>query len=142
VIRIPCLALVDADPHGLDILSVYKYGTQKMKHEGETLESPNLKWIGLRFHDIASFGLGHDALIPFTKHDHRKVIAMLKRPKEILPNRWRRELSAMIHVRRKAELELLSDVRLEKIPGLSTESDSALCRFVANKIWSRVKYSQ
>jgi DNA topoisomerase VI subunit A len=54
VIRIPSLALMDADPHGLDILLVYKFGSQGLRHEGHMLESPNLKWLGLRFREIAS----------------------------------------------------------------------------------------
>jgi len=128
---IPCLALMDADPHGLDILSVYKYGSQKLKHEGETLESPKLKWIGLRFREIDSLGLDIDALLPFTKYDHQKAVAMLKRSNEVLPNRWRRELSAMLHIRRKAELELLADVT-----GYGT--DSPLCCYLADKIWKKV----
>ncbi len=53
IIRVPILALVDADPYGIDILSVYKYGSQRMSHENERLVAPNVRWLGLFGSEIA-----------------------------------------------------------------------------------------
>ena len=50
---------MDADPHGLDILSIYKYGSRLLKHEGESLESPKLKWIGLSFKETMTYDCIH-----------------------------------------------------------------------------------
>lgn len=47
VISIPILGLVDCDAFGADILSVYKYGSQAMKHENAKLAAPRVKWLGL-----------------------------------------------------------------------------------------------
>jgi meiotic recombination protein SPO11 len=52
VYSIPVVALVDADPHGLDILSTYKFGSHTMMHENELLVAPRLEWIGVKRSDI------------------------------------------------------------------------------------------
>lgn len=81
--------LVDADPHGMDILSVYRFGSQRMKHEAESLVSPKLRWIGLRASELTSFvsnsvlirfcshsprfGIDRSKLIPLSEQDHKKV---------------------------------------------------------------------
>jgi meiotic recombination protein SPO11 len=41
------LGIVDADPYGLDILSVYKYGSKRMQHENDKLAATRIKWLGL-----------------------------------------------------------------------------------------------
>ena len=41
------IALVDADAYGLDIVSVYKYGSASMRHENEGLAAQRLEWIGV-----------------------------------------------------------------------------------------------
>lgn len=45
--RIPILGLVDGDPYGLDILSVYKYGSRAMEHEEGKLAAPRVKYLGV-----------------------------------------------------------------------------------------------
>ena len=44
---VPILGIVDADPYGLDILSVYKYGSKSMRHENDKLAATRIKWLGL-----------------------------------------------------------------------------------------------
>jgi meiotic recombination protein SPO11 len=51
--RIPILGLVDGDPYGLDILSVYKYGSRGMAHEGAKLEAPRVKYLGVFASELA-----------------------------------------------------------------------------------------
>ena len=41
------MALVDGDPYGLDILSVYKYGSKSMQHENDKLAARRIKWLGI-----------------------------------------------------------------------------------------------
>lgn len=41
------MALVDGDPYGLDILSVYKYGSRAMQHENDKLAARRIKWLGI-----------------------------------------------------------------------------------------------
>ncbi len=49
--RVPFFGLVDADPFGLDILSVYMNGSQKSRmtteHDGLAL-GDRIKWLGVK----------------------------------------------------------------------------------------------
>lgn len=49
---IPILALVDADAHGLEIVTTYKFGSRAMMHENESLVAPRLEWIGVKHDDL------------------------------------------------------------------------------------------
>ncbi|KAJ6625886.1 Spo11/DNA topoisomerase VI subunit A [Mycena sp. CBHHK59/15] len=104
--RIPILGLVDGDPYGLDILSVYKYGSRGMQHEGAKLAAGRVKYLGVFASELASYGVDRDALLPISKADEKKALAMLSRLTP-LPSKWRRELSRILHSRRKAEIEVL-----------------------------------
>ncbi|KAI6000469.1 hypothetical protein EDD15DRAFT_1752840 [Pisolithus albus] len=50
-------------------------------------------------------------LIPITKHDERKARKMLCRPPENMPVEWRHALMHILKIRRKAEIEILSNAR-------------------------------
>ena len=41
------MALVDGDPHGIEILSVYKFGSRNLRHESEKLAASRLQWLGI-----------------------------------------------------------------------------------------------
>lgn len=51
---IPILALVDGDAYGIDILSVYKYGSARMNHENEHLAAARVEWIGIWATELAA----------------------------------------------------------------------------------------
>ena len=50
------LALVDADAYGLDIVSVYKYGSMQLQHENETLVAERVEWIGVSAMEALRYG--------------------------------------------------------------------------------------
>ncbi|KAI0371147.1 DNA topoisomerase IV, alpha subunit [Pilatotrama ljubarskyi] len=106
---IPILALVDGDAYGIDILSVYKYGSTSMRHEREHLAAVRVQWLGLWSSELAALGIQRDALIPITMYDEKKARSLLKR--EGIPDQWRKELQHMLFTRRKAEIEVLGAAR-------------------------------
>ncbi|KAK7005771.1 Spo11/DNA topoisomerase VI subunit A [Favolaschia claudopus] len=149
--RIPLLGLVDGDPYGIDILSVYKFGSRAMAHETDKLAAPRVKYLGVLASELASYGVDRDALLPISKADEKKALTMLTRP---IPAKWRRELSHMLHARRKAEIEVLASAALPSTDEQmsqqsdsgthSTErstpsTDSALVRYLVTKIRSYVE---
>ncbi|KAL1669961.1 Spo11/DNA topoisomerase VI subunit A, partial [Schizophyllum commune] len=107
---VPILALVDADAYGLDILSVYKYGSRSLRHEVGKLAAARMEWMGVKGSELNELGVHADHLLPFSKQDERMALAMLRRPD--LPQEWRKELSRMLFTRRKAEIEVLSNIKL------------------------------
>jgi meiotic recombination protein SPO11 len=52
---IPIVALVDGDAYGLDILSVYKYGSHSLRHENKKLAAKRIEWLGLWASEIAEY---------------------------------------------------------------------------------------
>ncbi|KXN90800.1 Meiotic recombination protein SPO11 [Leucoagaricus sp. SymC.cos] len=107
--RIPIMALVDADPYGLDILSVYNYGSQALKHENERLAAGGkIAWIGVWASEISRLGVDKEKLLPISKGDEKKAYAMLERSSDVLPSQWKKELQHMLFNRCKAEIEILS----------------------------------
>lgn len=108
---VPIVALVDADAYGLDILSVYKYGSQGLRHENGKLAAHRIEWLGIRASELSEFDIDVDMLIPITKHDQKKALEMLRRPSDVLPPEWRKGLARILKTRRKAEIEILASVR-------------------------------
>lgn len=52
--RVPVVALVDGDAHGLDIVSVYKFGSVALRHEANKLAAPRVGCIGIWASELAS----------------------------------------------------------------------------------------
>ncbi|KAI1340758.1 DNA topoisomerase IV, alpha subunit [Xylariaceae sp. FL0016] len=50
---IPLYAVIDFDPHGIDIIRTYQRGSRSLAHE-ENVLLPELRWIGPRSEDILS----------------------------------------------------------------------------------------
>lgn len=78
-LHVPILALADADPHGIEIVCVYKFGSLSLAHESSHLAVPCLKWIGIHPTDIERLSIPENALLPLTKQDVNKANALLQR---------------------------------------------------------------
>lgn len=48
---IPMLCVVDCDPHGIDIMRMYKHGSRGLGHEANA-RVPGLQWLGVKMDDI------------------------------------------------------------------------------------------
>ncbi|KAJ3163924.1 endodeoxyribonuclease [Geranomyces variabilis] len=112
-LRIPALALVDCDPHGIDIFLCYKLGSESLAFDRGTLACPSLRWLGILPTDWTTAGaeaenlLDSPALLPLTPHDRRKITSILRRPAlRTLPG-VKRQLSRMMRYNRKSEIQAL-----------------------------------
>lgn len=84
---IPIFALVDCDPHGLEILSTYCFGSRALAHEADQLAAPDIQWLGLKIADVGREGIGRDKLLPLKSTDRLKAHALLKR--DGVPHDWK-----------------------------------------------------
>ncbi|XP_076840546.1 meiotic recombination protein SPO11 isoform X4 [Brachyhypopomus gauderio] len=109
-LHIPVFALVDADPHGIEIMCIYKYGSVSMAFEGASLTIPSIKWLGLWPSDIERFGVARDALIPFTQADEKKMNSLRKRPYSSCQPAWESEMELMMRRKCKAEIQSLESI--------------------------------
>ncbi|QRW17710.1 topoisomerase acting in meiosis protein [Rhizoctonia solani] len=118
---IPILCLVDADPHGMDILSVYKFGSKTLVHEDVAAE--RVQWIGVKRADIKRLGIPSLEMLKTTSADIRKAENMLR--SQTLPSEWVEELEQMLQTGTKAEIEVISG---------RGEGALALVKYVCGKI--------
>ncbi|KAJ5927025.1 Winged helix-turn-helix transcription repressor DNA-binding [Penicillium verrucosum] len=106
-------ALTDGDPHGMAIMSTYKYGSAAHLHQNARLSMPRLQWLGLRVTDIIAVPevLGDTALLSLTMRDRKKIVAMLRNSPVWASDgpepEWRAELQRMLVLNLKAEIEIL-----------------------------------
>ncbi|KAK3070766.1 endodeoxyribonuclease [Teratosphaeriaceae sp. CCFEE 6253] len=114
-----CYALVDYDPDGLAIMSVYRHGSMALAHESAELCVPRLRWLGLRGEDMvlgAAGTYGSQGLLTLTGRDRGKARKMLERTEGGEGGEERRALQVMIMLNVKAELQLL-----DAVPGGMTD---------------------
>lgn len=107
---IPILGLMDGDPFGLDILSVYKFGSKSLRHFNEELVARRIKWLGVGRGDCAMANVDLGEMIPMKTRDYQKAQSMLQRR---MPDKWRQELMSMVFTRRKTEIEVLLNIQEE-----------------------------
>ncbi|PSN56716.1 Meiotic recombination protein SPO11 [Blattella germanica] len=115
-LRVPILALVDADPHGLDIMCVYRFGSKKMSHQRD-LTVPAVRWLGVHPSDISRLAMKAQ---PLSVSDSNKLRHLAARPdiannrplldqvsKEVFSN-WGPQVQVLISGGKKAEIEGMS----------------------------------
>ncbi|NXA34284.1 SPO11 protein, partial [Eudromia elegans] len=108
--HIPVFTLMDADPHGIEIMCIYKYGSVSMSFEAHHLTVPSIKWLGLLPSDLKRLNICKDAMIPFTKQDQKKLASIQKRPYVTRQPVLKRELEIMEASKMKAEIQVLTSL--------------------------------
>ncbi|XP_068119258.1 meiotic recombination protein SPO11 isoform X3 [Hyperolius riggenbachi] len=108
--HIPIFTLVDADPHGIEIMCIYKYGSVAMSFEAHNLTVPSIAWLGLLPSDIERLYVSAQALIPLSEEDQRKLQSLQRRPYVANQPPWQRELEIMSSRKMKAEIQALSSL--------------------------------
>ncbi|CAM9210290.1 unnamed protein product [Choristocarpus tenellus] len=68
-LNIPVLGLVDSDPYGLKILSVYMSGSKNMSYDSASLTTPDIKWLGVRPSDLDRYSIPEQCRLDMTEHD-------------------------------------------------------------------------
>ncbi|KAH7656842.1 DNA topoisomerase VI subunit A protein [Dioscorea alata] len=68
-LKLPVLALVDSDPYGLKILSVYMCGSKNMSYDSSNLTTPDIKWLGIRPSDLDKYRVPEQCRLPMTDQD-------------------------------------------------------------------------
>nr|CAB3266536.1 meiotic recombination protein SPO11 [Phallusia mammillata] len=107
-LQIPVLGLFDADPHGIEIMCVYRFGSLAQSHDSQSLALPFLKWIGVFPSDIKRLHLPADVVTALTNRAVVKCRDMLTRPYVAHFARLRNELTLMAENRQKAEIQALT----------------------------------
>ncbi|KAI9271829.1 Spo11/DNA topoisomerase VI subunit A [Phascolomyces articulosus] len=75
--KMPIFAFVDYDPYGLDIYSVYKWGSRTQAFDAPNLAVPTIQLIGLSKKDRSNFHIPDDCFVPLTQRDRSKALNMI-----------------------------------------------------------------
>ena len=107
-LQIPVVALVDSDPYGLKILSVYGSGSKNMSYDSASLTTPDIKWLGVRPSDLERYKIPQQCRLKMTPHDMKTGKEMLEEAFIQKNPAWMEELQIMISSKEKAEIQSLS----------------------------------
>lgn len=106
-LKLPVYVLTDADAWGYYIYSVIKQGSINLSFLSDRLGTPDAKFIGLTTKDVDKYGITKNVTIKLNQGDIKRTNEMMKyvwfKPKE-----WQQELTNMLKVGYKLELEALS----------------------------------
>ena len=97
-LKIPVLGLVDSDPYGLKILSVYMSGSKNMSYDSSSLTTPDIKWLGLRPSDLNKYSLPEQCRLDMTENDIKTRKELLKEDFIQKNPEWMKELEIMVRV--------------------------------------------
>lgn len=114
-LKIPILGLVDSDPYGLKILSVYMSGSKNMSYDSASLTTPDIKWLGLRPSDLNKFDLPEQCRLDMTENDIKTGKEMMKEDFIMKNPEWMKELEIMVKTKKKAEIQALSSFGFQYI---------------------------
>jgi meiotic recombination protein SPO11 len=104
---LPVLGLVDSDPYGLKILSVYLSGSKTMSYDSASLTTPDIFWLGVRPSDLDKYDIPDQCRLKMTDADVKVGKDLLK--EEFIKSNpaWHAELEHMLRRREKAEIQAL-----------------------------------
>lgn len=107
-LNLPVFSLVDSDPYGHYIHSIYLRGSKRLSYESPFLATPDVKLLGVLTRDLDKYKIPNDCRLPMNKMD-------LKRTKELLNEgfvkknkEWEKDLQLALKLKVKAEIQALS----------------------------------
>ena len=107
-LKIPVLALVDSDPYGLKILSVYMSGSKNMSYDSGSMSTPDIKWLGVLPSDLDKYEIPDDCRIPMTAADMKTCTDLMAEEFVTNNKEWIKQLKIMKKSKQKAEIQALS----------------------------------
>eukprot|EP01134_Creolimax_fragrantissima_P003200 CFRG3200T1 len=107
-LKIPILGLMDSDPHGLKILSVYMHGSKNMSYDSGHLTTADIKWLGVRPSDLERYNIPHECRLDMTESDMKTGRELLQEDFVKKNPLWVKELETMLKTKKKAEIQALS----------------------------------
>ncbi|KAJ1661028.1 endodeoxyribonuclease [Dispira simplex] len=86
---VPIVALTDGDPHGIEILCTYKFGSKALGFDSAQLAVPTLRWFGIHRYDIDRIPGCQKFLVPLSNADVKKAESLLRRHDIQLSESWK-----------------------------------------------------
>ncbi len=112
-LEIPAFALVDSDPYGHYIYSVFLRGSKRLSYESPFIATPELKLLGVLSRDLDEYDIPKSVRIPMEPTDIKRVRDMLKEPFVQANRAWVKDLQLMLKLKEKAEIQAFASHSFE-----------------------------
>lgn len=112
-LQLPVFCLVDSDPYGHYIYSVYLRGSKRLSYESPFVATPKMHLLGVLSRDLELFEVPDECRMPLTDQDKKRCDQMLKEPYVMQNARWVEDLELMLTLGEKAEIQALSNFGFE-----------------------------
>jgi DNA topoisomerase VI subunit A len=109
--NLPVYCLMDADPWGFYIYSVFKQGSISLSYSESKLATPDTKFIGLTISDIDKFKIPKEVPMRLNAQDIKRIKEIRNYP-WFKHKKWQDELKLMKDKNSKMEIEALSRKRI------------------------------
>lgn len=100
-IKVYCL--VDGDPYGIHIMTIYRYGSRALDHVREQISCPQVRWIGITPSEMKKLNLPMTTLSEFDRNALNKLLE-----KEHISEQIKEELEILKTLGAKTEIEYVS----------------------------------
>ncbi|MCK4281877.1 MAG: DNA topoisomerase VI, partial [Candidatus Lokiarchaeota archaeon] len=107
-LNLPIFSLVDSDPYGHYIHSVYLRGSKRLSYESPFLATPNIKLLGVLTKDLDEYKIPEEARIPMNSNDIKRIKDMLKEKFVKKNKKWEADLNLALKLKIKAEIQAFS----------------------------------
>jgi meiotic recombination protein SPO11 len=107
-LNLPVFSLVDSDPYGHYIHSVYLRGSKRLSYESPFLATPDIKLLGVLTRDLDKYKIPDDCRIRMNKTDEKRTKEMLEEDFVKKNKAWEADLKLALKLKVKAEIQALS----------------------------------
>ena len=112
-LQLPVFTLVDSDPYGHYIHSVYLRGSKRLSYESPFLATPDIKLLGVLTRDLEKYKIPNDCTIPMNQTDIKRTKEMLNEDFVKKNKAWETDLKLALKLKVKAEIQALSTFGFE-----------------------------
>jgi len=107
-LQLPVFSLVDSDPYGHYIHSVYMRGSKRLSYESPFLATPDIKLLGVLTRDLDKYNVPDDCRLDMNKTDIKRTQDLLKEDFVKKNKAWKTDLELALKLKKKAEIQALS----------------------------------
>jgi meiotic recombination protein SPO11 len=107
-LNLPVFSLVDSDPYGHYIHSVYLRGSKRLSYESPFLATPNIKLLGLLTRDLDKYKIPEEVRLPMKSMDIKRTKELLQEDFVKKNKKWEEDLKLALNIKKKAEIQVLS----------------------------------
>lgn len=105
---LPVFSMVDSDPYGHYIHSVYLRGSKRLSYESPFLATPNIKLLGLLTKDLDTYKIPEDCRLKMNAQDLKRTKDLLNEDFVKKNKRWEEDLKLAYDMKVKAEIQSLT----------------------------------